>query len=269
MVEASFSTSLQHTSESVPPTGFVFNPDMLESYEEQVETAHRKAAYQAEPIPSFEDVPTVDVTPAFNPSDASEEEIYARGRVPESLRRLGEATHAELTGNSEPVEMWRIVERKRLKDGSGLASSRVLYDRTLGKVEEFDAVKHLASNHERRVADPGAATPFVSFSTDPRSLAERVILRHGFGVKGGRDSVVVKVQVDPSRVITRGEQKESEVLLIGGVAPEEYVAAYEVSDFVARLVPNEAVSTLHGSMSRDEALNHWFAEHVPPPSELA
>ena len=259
----------QAPDQLVPPPGFKFNPDLLLDFDEQVQAAIEEAAYQAEPIPSFEGVPTLDITPTFNPTGAANDEIYARNRaprpkamapipgIPESTQP-GVAIRSDLTDDPSPVEMWRIVERAKLLDGTGLVASRILHDNTLGDVEGFDDTRHLLSNHARRVADAEAATPFVSFSTDPKNLAERVILRHGFGIKGGRDSVVVRVRVDPDRVITSSANKDAEVLLLGGVAPQEYVAAYDVADFVAELVPGVEITTVTGDkVHRDKALGYW------------
>jgi hypothetical protein len=190
------------SAELTPPPGFRYNPDILESYADQVRAAIAEAAYQAQPVPSFEDVPPLDdITPTFNPTGAADDEIYARGQVPRSLRPF-RALRSEWTADEEPVEMWRIVERARLEDGTGITSSRVLVDGKLGDVEGFKPVRHLASNHESRLDVNGTTTPFISFSTDPVNLARDVILKHGFGVRGERNSVVICVRVDPDRVIT-------------------------------------------------------------------
>lgn len=239
-----------------PPPGFQYNPDILADYDEQVRSAIAEEAYQAEPIPSFEGVPTIDITPTFNPTGAQDSEIYARCRTAESL--MPDTVSINELTDTRSIEMWRIVERSKLKDGTGLVSSRILHDNTLGNVEDLNVVKHLTSSHERRMNDKDTSTPFVSFSTDPRDLAKNVILRHGFGVKGGRDSVVVRVQVDPDRVITGTKDKEPEVLLLGGIAPSEYLAAYSVSDFISQLVPEEEITTVEGNVvGRDKILGHW------------
>lgn len=241
------------------PPGYAYNPEIVtQDYGEQVETAWNMHAYQQAPNPSFEGVPVLDLVPAFNPTGAPTGEIYAHSKVPESFRRLHHKTYAEIMGIEEPVEIWRIAEKGRVVDGTALVSSRILQDNSLGNVESFKAAVHLASNHEGRMASPDKATPFISFATDPRSLA-KVILRRGFGLKEGRDPVIVRVHVDPSRVITPGRRKEPEVLLIGGVAPEEYVAAYSVADFVSTVLdPDEQIDVFdRGSINRDEALQHW------------
>jgi hypothetical protein len=240
-----------------PPAGFKFNEDILSDYEEQVQDALAEAAYQAAPLPSFEGVPTLDITPTLNPTGAPDSEIFARNRMPQSLRPA-RALRSEWTNDDQQVEMWRVVERAKLEDGTGLVSSRILHDNRLGDVEGFDSDKHLLSNHERRMGSQDTSTPFISFSTDPVNLAERAILRNGFGARGQRDSVVVRVKVDPDRVITGPKKKDPEVLLLGGVAPTEYVAAYSLFDFIAQLVPEGEVTTVHGdTMGRDQVLGHW------------
>lgn len=240
------------------PPGFVFNPELLLDRDEQIERALRRMAYQAAPIPSLEDVPRVDVVPSFNPTEAPATEIYAFGRVPESFRTIGWTTRAEHTGSDEPVDMWRIVERSRVEDGSGLVSSKILQSNELGDVEGFDSVAHLASHHDKRMSEPDKATPFVSFSTDPEYLA-RTILSRGFGVGEGRNPIVVQTRVSPDRLLTNSQRKAEEVLLIGGVAPEEFVAAYEVSDFAANVLPEDQnITMLHGGvLTRDDALRYW------------
>lgn len=230
------------------PEGFKFNPDILADRDEQILMFLSNAAYQAAPIPSFEGVPTVAIEPAFNPSNAPDEEIYGHVRAPDSTPE-------------QPIEMWRIVDRDRLRDGSALVSSRILGSNSVGDVEAFEGemIKHLASNHDSRMSDPEAATPYLSFSTDPLNLANRMILGYGFGIKDGRDSVVVRVRVDPSRVRMSGQKKQPEVLLLGGVAPEEYVDAYEVADFVSTLLPNGSSIRLPDNrrVSSAEATEHW------------
>ncbi len=242
----------------VPPAGFIFNPDLLMDYDDQVRRAVLEAAYQSAPLPSFQEVPVLDIKPAFNPTHAPVEEIYARNRVPTQLRELGTKVRSEWEDTNAPVIMWRIVERAKLEDGTGLVSSSILQKNSLGNVEEFSPIKHLLSHDQGRMSNPDAATPFISFSTDPQNLATDVILKHGFGIKDGRDSVVVQVQVDPGRVLTGPGKKDPEVLLLGGVAPDEYVAAYSVEDFINNVVPEGEVTVIRGDVvSRDQALGYW------------
>src|SRR5688572_30279697 len=163
--------------EVVPPPGFAFNPDSLSDYDEQVEFAAERYAYQQQPLPSFENVPHLDITPKFNPTGVRGEEIYAQGRVPRLLRPHI-VPRSEWSDDPSPVSMWRILERSSLEDGTGLVSSAILKDGELGDVEGFDPTKHYVSNHKRRIDGENATTPFVSFSTDPVNLAEQVILRY-------------------------------------------------------------------------------------------
>lgn len=254
--------SSQTTEPLVPPPGFTFDEDLLLDYDEQVASAIKAHEYQTAPIPSFENIPTVDIEPAFNPTGAPVEDIYGHARVPKAMQSWA-GVHSEITGDPSSVEMWRVIDRSRLVDGTGLVSSRVLLDGSVGDVESFEPSKHFSSNHDDRLENAGESTPFVSFSTDPEGLA-KAVLRHGFGIKEGRDSVVVRVKVDPSRIITGGKNKTPEVLLIGGVAPEEYEEAYEVSDFVANLVDQDAqIGIVSGEqMARDQVLQHWVGHEA-------
>jgi len=239
--------------ELVPPPGFKFDPDLLADYEEQIQYALAMARYQVSPKPSFEGVPTLDVKPEFNPTNAPEEEIFARGRAPK-----GRKTHAEVTGSSDPVEAWRIVERSRLIDGTALVSSSILLNNSVGNIEGMDAVRHSGTDHEKRMSGQGKATPFVSFTTDPEFLAKSAVLGGGFGVRNGRDSVVVQITVDPDRIVSDGRNKSEEVLLVGGVAPSEYTTAYNIEDFVRACVPESHTTTVRGEQLRiGDALRQW------------
>jgi hypothetical protein len=250
-------------TQSPAPPGFEYNDDLLLDYDEQVESAIKDYEYQRSPISSFENVAVADVLPRFNPTNIALEDIYVRDRVPDSMRPHA-APHSEFNDDAASVEMWRIVDRSRLVDGTGLVSSRILLDGTVGDIEKFNAIKHLSSHHDSRVSSSELATPFVSFSTDPQNLAKDIILKHGFGIKDGRDSVVVRVRVDPSRVITGGRNKTAEVLLLGGVAPEEYEAAYEVSDFVENLISEDKhVNVAPGmELRRSRALDYWLGSQI-------
>jgi hypothetical protein len=219
---------------------FVPNPDLLLSDEEQLERHLARMAYQEKPIPSFEDVPKLTITPVFNPTSAPDGEVYARGRVPVSAQRRNLALRSEWQPDDPtPVTAWRIVERSMVEDGTGLVSSSVLHGNSVGDVEGFNFRKHQASSHQRRMESEDVATPLISFSTDPEQLVD-IIKRLKFGVGEGRDSVVVQVRVDPDRLITGKEPKCVEVFLLGGVAPEEYVAAYSMDAFVGKFEQEKA-----------------------------
>jgi hypothetical protein len=198
-----------------------------------------------------------DVQPTFNPTDAPEDQIYADAQRPAGLPRI--KPHSEHRPDSDLVDIWRIEERERVRSGLGLVASRILLKNTIGDIADGSATRHMASNYDSRAEGGQEATPFVSFTTDPEDFTRNLVLRHGFGLKDGRDSVVVHARVDPSRVLTRGENKEDEVLLVGGVSPDEHVGTYEVPDFVNRALPPEATVRLHSgaTVSRDQAVEHW------------
>lgn len=181
----------------------------------------------------------VDITPTFNPTGASSEEIYATGRASRLMK-----LHAEQVNDREPIEVWRIVDRTRLIDGTGITSSQILLDGTLGDIEMFNVDRHFGgatsatTSHESRTSDPRNATPFVSFSTDPKFLAQSIA--KGFGTSEGRDSVVIRATVDPDRFVSHGQNKEKEVYLVGGLAPDEYTEAYNPADFVDAMLRQPA-----------------------------
>lgn len=244
-----------------PPPGFKYNPDSMSDYSEQVQAAINFWDHQNAPLPNIEDARELPIAPSFNPTNAPDTDIYARDRMPR-VTQSGKKIRSQWPDGNEPVTMWRIVERKKLEDGTGITASRILTTGSLGDVEGFDDKLHYASNHHQRLEEADAGTPFVSFSTDPQDLAENLILQKGFGLKDGRDSVVIQVHVDPGRVLTGPNKKEPEVLLLGGVAPNEYVAAYDVADFVTHVVPEGELTTMHGdTMHRDKVLGHWALHH--------
>jgi hypothetical protein len=261
--------TLHHENQSVPsdfPPGYGYSEDLMMDYDEQVAAAHEAHAYQQQPTPSYDNVPRADVTPTFNPTNAPEDQVYARGRAPEDMRPHTRP-HSEFDPDRELIDIWRIEERARVISGLGLVASRLTVDNNLGDVEGFDSVKHLSSNHEGRGTDADRTTPFVSFASDPEYMAENLILTRGFGVKGDRDPVVVHTKVHPSRVLTKGLNRESEVLLLGGVAPDEFHGAYEVGDFVAGTLPEDTKVQIGGQMmTRDEALRHWQPPQAPTAS---
>jgi hypothetical protein len=246
------------TTQLTPPDGFRYNPDSLDDYDEQVRFAVERAAERATSIPSFEGVPQLDIRPTFNPSGAPKSEIYAHGRQPRTTQ-TGKRLRSDQTDSKQPVEVWRLLERSKLEDGTGLVSSRVLLTGSLGDIENYDDSEHYHSYDALRTTDPKRTSPYVSFSTDPANLAKNLVLQKGQGVKGGRDSVVVRALVAPDRVLTgTAGEKEPEVVLVGGLAPDEYQAAYSVEDFVNTMVPDQEITTMHGdTLPRDKVLGYW------------
>ncbi len=112
---------------------------------------------------------------------------------------LGIRPSSDFETDIETVDIYRIEQRKRVASGIGLVASRVLQHQTIGRLDDFKLIRHMSSNHEQRqVVD--ATTPFVSFSSDPEHLAKSMILKYGFGLKDGSDSVIVKGQVSPNRI---------------------------------------------------------------------
>jgi hypothetical protein len=245
-------------SDLVPPSDFHFDPELMGSYEDQVRDAIEAAEYQASPLPSLEHLPCADVVPVFNPTHAPEGEVYGRGRLAHDLGNTWRV-RADWPESTKLVTMWRVVDRSKVEDGTGLISSRIQHTNSLGDVESFRSDGHMLSWDKLRMADSDKATPYISFSTDPHDLAATVILKHGYGVKQGQDAVIVEVQVDPDRIVTEDKKKSDEVLLIGGVAPKEYITAYEIADFVNELIPAGEVVEVwrHAPMDRDRALGHW------------
>jgi len=71
-------TETSTSGKLTPPPGFEYDPDVMNDYEDQVQHAIAEAAHQAEPVPSFEGVPTVAITPTFNPTNAPDSEILHR-----------------------------------------------------------------------------------------------------------------------------------------------------------------------------------------------
>lgn len=243
-------------SEGALPEGFKFNPDLMLDYDEQVQEYIKLRNYQEAPVPSFDRVPKLDIEPTFNPSNAPNTEIYAHGRRPRTTES-GKKLRSEWSDDTEPVEIWRIVEKDRLLDGTGIVSSQVVSKGTLGDIENYEDTAHYHSNHEGRLANEHSLTPYVSFSTDPEDLA-KIIVRRGFGVKAGRDSVVVRALVAPDRIMTGSLPKESEIVLVGGLAPDEYQAAYSVESFVGVMVADEEVTTIDGDkIAPARALGYW------------
>lgn len=117
--------TLSSQNEQTPPEWFTYNPNSMDDYDEQVAHAIRFQEYQDAPVPSFEDVEELDVKPKFNPSNAPDSEIYVHGRRPNKTDS-GKRLRSEWTDSQDPVEIWRIVEKDKLIDGTGIVSSRVV-----------------------------------------------------------------------------------------------------------------------------------------------
>ena len=197
------------------------------------------------------------IQPIFNPTNIPEDQLYARGIRVDASRDLGLRPHSDFEPDLESIEIWRLERRERVESGLGLIASRAAISGTLGDIKSFNLFKHLSSSFESR-ADAQTATPFVSFSADPEHLAKSLILRRGFGVSGGLDSVVVRAKVHPSRVLSGADSKE-EMLLVGGLSPDEYLGVQEVNEFVdAHVNPDEEVKVhTSGTMQPRDALKYW------------
>lgn len=220
------------------PPGYDYNSEVLADVDEQIAGAWADYDYQAAQVPSTEDLPIVDITPTFNPTEVPDDQVYVGAyEIMGDLGPYAFGPHRSLSGSTEPVVAWRIVEKARLQDGSGITSSKVLGGEGVTSLDKSDIRKHMASNQASRVDE--AETPFVSFTTDPEMFAD-FIERHQFGTGEGQDSVVIRALVEPDRVLSNGSNKAHEVLLLGGLAPNEYQAAYEVDDFITAMSPAAA-----------------------------
>lgn len=166
--------------------------------------------------------------------------------------------HTDFEPDAEYIDVYRLEQRQRVAEGVGIMASRSLIEGTVGEVTSKDVRRHLSSSAKKRNT-PETATPFVSFTTDPEGLVKGLILRHGFGLRDGSDSVIVKARVHPSRLLSHGAGKQEEVLLMGGVAPEEHQDIHELQDFIEAHVSPETVidTTAAGEVPRDEAVAKW------------
>jgi hypothetical protein len=204
--------------------------------------------------------PASELQPTFNPSNAPDDQIYAKGvKLPDSpAKNWGFKPHSELHPDADQVDIYRIVERDLVASGVGLVASRIVDTGSLGDRTELGDLKfkmqdHMASSHQKRV-ETGRTTPFVSFSSRPEDLADSVIGGSGFGVKDGSDSVVVHARVAPDRILSAPGADGREDLLVGGVSPEEYQTAYEIDDFVSAYgSPDQPVNVRDGSASHEAA----------------
>lgn len=82
----------------------------------------------------------------------------------------------------------------------------------------YDPDRHLLSSYKDRIH-----SPFVSFGNS--TLVCELIENYGWG----HDPVVIKANVGAGRALVK--PGFSEVLLVGGLAPEEFVRTYEPEQF--------------------------------------
>ncbi len=207
------------------------------------------------------DADPVNITPIFSVGMSPDDQAY--GSAPLSSQMSGRwMPYHEVGSVDKPVELWRLEDRDRVVSGLGLVSSRALLESNVGSLDDVRRVDHLASNFESRRDGINRfgkyrPSPFISFSANPRHLAEKVIIRHGFGLNSGRDSVVLRAQINQDRLVN-GLGSE-EVLLWGALSPSEYMEAYEIDDFIAEHMPENGEFDVVGNspMTTKEALKHW------------
>ncbi len=210
--------------------------------------------------PESSDEPAIE--PRFNPTNAPESEVYARGRRLNPHFDIGWKPHSDFETSEEYVDIVRVMERELVESGLGLVASRIVLENSLGDFDKVELADHTASTHERRMSGE-QSTPFISFASDVRHLVERIVLRHGYGLQEGQDGVIVHARVHPSRLLTPGAGDHPEVLLVGGVAPEEYVDTQNVADFVREHTAKDVLVDVEGvAMTPDEAIAYWKT-HIP------
>lgn len=154
----------------------------------------------------------VMIIPSFNPTDASESEVYARDR---------RSANNTWLPNAEPLSIFRLEERERVINGLGITASAIVKFRNLGPqgMGMYDPALHLRSRHESR-----EDSPFVSFGD--RAFVRKLVVDY----KWGQDPIVVEAHVAAGRSLVN--PMFPEVLLVGGLSPDEFVATHEVQDFI-------------------------------------
>lgn len=155
------------------------------------------------------------ITPKFNPTNAPESEIYARDRY---------ASGNEWLSNSESLRLFRLEERERVISGLGITAASIVKTDSLGAMGLYNVGRHLQSRFEDRQFHD-ALSPFVSFSIDPNLI--------GYMIKDcgwGDDPVVVEARIDPGRALVK--QGNPEVLLVGGLSPDEFIVSHEPRQFL-------------------------------------
>lgn len=116
------------------------------------------------------------------------------------------------------------MKRERVINGLGLVACSIIRENCLGStgIGFYDPALHLLSTHESRYSHV-KPSPFVSFS-QYGSFMNYLIEQ-----KWGADPVVVEAEVSAGRGLIRSNN--SEFLLVGGLAPEEFVRTHEVDEF--------------------------------------
>ncbi len=160
------------------------------------------------------------IKPKFNPTNAPESEVHARGRY---------ALADDWLPNEEPLRIFRLEERERVINGLGITASSIVTCGNLGAMGLYDPRLHLLSRHESR-----GSSPFVSFGSSV--LVRQLVQDHEWGI----DPVVVEAEIGARRSLVH--PLISEVLLVGGLSPDEFIAAHEVDDFIDGL-ENSSIPT--------------------------
>jgi alpha-ketoglutarate-dependent taurine dioxygenase len=211
-----------------------------------------------------------EIQPNFNPTGVPEASIYAT--LTEGHIAPQPAQDGTIDPN-QPITVYRVEQRDRVADGTGLTSSRILARGSVAEpIPREERLRHLSSSYATRAPGSGKETSYVSFSRSARDLG-RMVLQNGYGLMADHDAVIVEAQVTPNRLVSGPSH---EVLLVGGVAPSEYVTAHEVRDFVDQHVDPATIVRLprrQGEVSVSEAYDHWGsktqAEFQRPTSSAA
>jgi hypothetical protein len=113
------------------------------------------------------------------------------------------------------------LKRERVINGLGITASAIVSFGNLGPqgIGRYDPGLHLLSRYEDRIG-----SPFVSFGSS--AFVRRLVEDHQWG----QDPVVIEAQIEPGRALVHPTIPE--ILLVGGLSPDEFVATHEVQDFV-------------------------------------
>ncbi|HMI09325.1 MAG TPA: hypothetical protein VK497_02900 [Candidatus Saccharimonadales bacterium] len=201
---------------------------------------------------------SAEITPRFNPTDAPNHEVHPKDFRLDPSEDFGFKPYSDFHPESDGVDIYRLEQRERVVNGLGITASRIVQVGTLHDSGGLHPADHMFTHPDIR-SKPDKSTPYVSFATDPDFIVRKLILGLGWGLKDGSDSVVVKARVQPDRILAPGGGKQSEVLLVGGVSPEEYERTYEIDDFVRNHIdPTESVVTAKvGEVKPEEAIKRW------------